>query len=88
MVKFAKKIDESHDIGQPAAEGQLLWPSRIQLVTRGYEPLLVQGEQKAPRSVFLRCSGEGWPHGDESLFVQGGAEDTDERVLAWHTEVC
>ena len=34
MVKLAKVIDESHDIGQPAAECQLIWLSRRKLVTR------------------------------------------------------
>ena len=32
MVKLAQEIDESHGIGQPTAECQLMWPSTRKLV--------------------------------------------------------
>ena len=34
------------------------------------------------------ASSEGWLHGVKSLHVQGGAEGTDERVLALRTMRC
>ena len=82
-VKLAQELDESHDIGQSTAECQLIWPSRRKLVI--WSPCSCRLEQKAPMSVS-GVDGAAFQRRlvtwREYLLVQGGAEDTVERVLA------
>ena len=52
VVKLAKKIGESCDVGQPTVECQLMRTSRRKLVTKSCE----LRQQKTPRSVSWRCT--------------------------------
>ena len=46
MVKLAQEIDESHVIGQPTAECQMMWPSTRKLVI--WSPCSCRVELKTP----------------------------------------
>ena len=69
VVKLAKVIDESHDVGQPTPECQLIWLSRRKLVA-WIESLFVQGGAKGTEKSVLALmawpSREGWLHGEST----------------------
>ena len=92
MVKLAKEIDESYDIGQPTAECHLMaWPYERRRVTRRDELRPRRWSKRhqgaclgVEDAVFQEKDG----YMDEPRSVKDGAEDTDERVMTSHTEGC
>ena len=91
MVKVAKEIDEPYDIDLPTADCQARTPSEKGRVTRRGK-LWPRRWSKRHREACLDVENEAFQekdgYMDEPRSVKDGAEDTNERVMTSHSEMC